>query len=275
MVALLIVGLVNPARAQTADSTRVGGFPSKQFMANDETARWLAQYDAVAWVTSDLVTALPKDEFQRLGQEWFCFENSGTWHAVYGRYDTLTDRYAIGVHYRSDGSRFVRTTDAVDTTAMLELARAVHFAEGRSEPAIGNRVRYNVYVRRLGDRRLEVWLLPAWQPNGVLLYGVELRQTLDSSGRALVDSAYMIGGLRGIRPDTTRTLNIVDDQHEVPTVGETFFAWAYHKYFAHIRIFSRGFVTELAIDPTTKKPLAWLHAARHSTPDSGSGPNAH
>ena len=266
-IALLVVATAPPLEAQAADTARVGGFLVHQFQANDTVARWLVGYDAVAWVTSDLAMKLPADDQKRLGNEWFCFKQFDIWHAVYGRYDSLADRYDLVAHYQETGNGFVVSGSPVDTSRMLDFARALHTTQAHRPSAVRPPVRYNQYIRRLADDRIEVSLLPAWQPNGVIAYGADFRQTLDSTGRTLLDSAYTVDRLRGIRPDTTLAFEMWDEQHEVPTVDDLFFVYAYHKYFASITIFNRRFLSRFLIESSPEQAF-WLHVIRRSAPDS-------
>jgi len=101
----------------------------------------------------------------------------------------------------------------------------------------------------------------------VIAYGADFRQTLDSTGRTLLDSAYTVDRLRGIRPDTTLAFEMWDEQHEVPTVDDLFFVYAYHKYFASITIFNRRFLSRFLIESSPEQAF-WLHVIRRSAPDS-------
>jgi hypothetical protein len=59
----------------------------ERLTTNESTARWLHSYDWCAWVSSDALLAMPSDELEELGSEWFCLDLDDRWHAVYGRYD--------------------------------------------------------------------------------------------------------------------------------------------------------------------------------------------
>jgi hypothetical protein len=265
-----IAAAISPADAQVADTTRPGGFFVHQFLVNEKVARWLVAYDMVAWVTSDLTVKLPAADQKRLGSEWFCFDQSGVWHAAYGRYDSSTDRFDLVAHYMETGGHVALSNAPVDSSMALEFARALHTAQTHPPSAVRKQIRYNQYIRRLPDSRIEIWLLPAWQPNGVMVYGADFRQTFDSSGHTLVDSAYRVEQLRFIRPDTSITLDMASEHSEVPGVGDLFFVYAYHKYFARIVIYTQDFLSTLPFD-TTGKPIAWVHARRRRGTDSTAG----
>jgi len=83
LVALLFVfahGVFAIAHASQSE------FDIDDFNKKFEIVQWLVAYDTVAWKTTDLMLASDKSDVARLGKEWFCFQdNSGIWHAVYGR----------------------------------------------------------------------------------------------------------------------------------------------------------------------------------------------
>jgi hypothetical protein len=61
-------------------------FDNAEFSKKLDTVQWLLEYDNVAWKTTDVVMALPKEQLSGLGQEWFCFQDKNKlWHAVYGK----------------------------------------------------------------------------------------------------------------------------------------------------------------------------------------------
>ncbi len=196
-----------PLAAQPAGA-RVGSFAAERFRANVAVAEWMLRYDRCAWVTSDSIpAALTRAEQQRLGPEWFCFEADGHWHAVYGRYDAAADRYDAVVHFRqaAPGGGFTRTGDTVATALTLPYARALHAAAARVPAEVrATGARFNSFVRLGPGGAPEVWLLPAWQPNGWLLYGAEFRYAFDRDGRALRDSTARVAPLRGMPSDTAR-----------------------------------------------------------------------
>ncbi|HEY0428348.1 MAG TPA: hypothetical protein VGC76_11240, partial [Pyrinomonadaceae bacterium] len=78
-------------------------FDINDFNNKFETAQWLAEYDDVAWKTSDVVMTQDKKELERLGKEWFCFKDKNNlWHAVYGKYEN--EKYDLVFHFTMDNS---------------------------------------------------------------------------------------------------------------------------------------------------------------------------
>ena len=256
------------AGAQPTPSARPypAGFPVDSFQTHERVAVWMAAYDRCAWVTSDsLVAQATPAEQRRLGAEWFCYESGGRWNAVYGRYDAKTDTFDPVVQYADTGSgKFVRRPVAPPPDA-LPIARALASSvERMPHAAATGHVRYNTFVQR-GASGPEVWLLPAWQPNGVLVWGVELRYAFDPGGRTVRDSTVVLAPLRGVRPDSTMDLRIDSSSPDVPTVGETFFMVRYHGLFHGVRVYTRRFTTTLFDRNGTK---AWITAVRDTAPAS-------
>ena len=243
---------------------RLGGFPAAAFGEVVEAAEWMAQYDRVAWISSDMVMAevarMSEDDRRRLGTEWFCFERDSVWHAVYGRWDEGAGRYDAVLHFVARrGRRIERSDEPVDAALATRYGRAIHVADERVPSAIReSHARFNTYVRPRADGALDVWLIPAWQPDGVIVYGAELRYGVRDDG-TVADSAVIVGALRAVRPDSTARLVLDNREREVPTVGQTLFLLLYRRYFGGVSVRSRDYVSTLVRTPDGE---AWLHAHR-------------
>lgn len=249
-------------------------FPAAQFDSLDRIAFYLWQYDSFAWATSDKLAAeaatLGKAKTDRLGSEWFCFKQDSVWHAVYGRYDPKTDTYDAAVHYVSAaGNQIVRADTPFDAGLSNRFGRAIYMTAQRlSQSLRESNIRFNSYVRERADNGIDVWLVPAWQSNGWILYGVEFQYTLDREGRTVRDSVVRLGNIKGARPDSTATVQLVHaDAPGIPTVAELLFIHLYTKYFAHVRVITRDWVSEL-FQPRGGQ-AAWIHALREASPSTG------
>jgi hypothetical protein len=249
-------------------------FPSERFELISRAASYLAAYDRVAWVTTDSLVALVRQDTtlgRDLGAEWFAYEQDSTWHAVYGRYDRAADRYVQVAHFAAaPQAPFRRQLAAADSVLARRYGRALALTMARL-PAVAReaRARFNAYVRPTQGGGLELWYLPAWQPNGWLIHGMEFYYRVDSSGHHVVDSSAVVTTLRGSPPDTTKVLDIFNDQRELPTVGQAFFALYYGRYFKAVYIRSRDFVSTFL---NTNGTQAWIHALRQA-PDTAKGPS--
>jgi hypothetical protein len=255
-----------PPAAAAAPRARSGAdFPAERFDPIARTALYLAAYDQVAWVTSDSVLALvTADSTLRrdLGTEWFAYEQDSTWHAVYGRYDKASDRYVQVVHYAAVArGAFRRQAMPADSLLARRYGRALALTDARlPAAAVRSGARFNTYVRPIPGGGLELWYLPAWQPNGWLIHGMEFYYRVDSTGTRITDSSAVVSPLRGSRPDTTKVLNIANEERELPTVGQAFFALYYGRYFDRVYIRSRDFVSTFV---NRGESRVWLHALKH------------
>jgi hypothetical protein len=235
------------------------GFPYDAFVANEATARWIASYDRVAWVTTDSLRLLPDSARAGIGPEWLCLQDSSRWHAVYGQYDSTAQRYHVGVHYVVQDSMVRLTREPLDTAEAAVLARGLVVTLPRVRPIVPRNLMYNRYVRRLPTRQVEVWYLPAWQPNGWLIEGAELRYVLDSTAGRVVDSTVWIGRFTAWAPDTGLTIHINDRSREAAGVGPLFVLLAYGWAFKEVYIETRRFRSMLYRGP---RGPAWIHALR-------------
>ena len=267
-VAMTIVALAwgNTASAQ---ATTEPVFPRAAFDSVARTAAWLARYDRVAWETSALVTAavphLPPEQVERIGAEWFCFERDSTWHAVYGRYDAGRRRYDVVLHYSGrPGAGFAADRTPLDTALTARYGRALQMTRARlPEDVRDEGIQLTTFVRPRPDGALDVWYLPAFQPDGWAVYGIELRYVLDRSARRVTDSALVIGTLRGSLLDSTVTIEIDNERNAMPTVGEAFFAMLYASRFDAVAILNRDFISEFAAVDGTR---AWVHERKERPP---------
>ena len=266
IAASLLVGVNAAAQPRPTSGAE---FPAARFDSLDRIAFYLWQYDSFAWATSDTlsshVTELGNDLIGRLGEEWFCFKRDSTWHAVYGKYDPATDRYDAVLHYVSAGSNgIVRTSESVDSNMANRFGRALSITRAHLPSALQqSNIRFNSYLREREDGRVDVWYIPAWQQNGWILYGAEFQYTLDETARTVTDSIVRLGNIKGMRPDTTATLHLVhEDSPGIATVAELLFIRLYTRHFAHVRVITRDWSTELFKGP----PQAWIHALREARP---------
>ena len=261
--------LVASLPACTHSQSERAGFPEAEFRSVERVARWMQRYDRCARATNALLLArATAEERARLGADWFCYEQGGLWHALYGSYDERADRYEVVLHYRqaaaggadTAGTQFVATAEPADTALVLPLARALHASREHVPQRVeASRARFDRFARRDSTGAVDVWYLPARQANGWLLYGVELRYRFGRDGRDLLDSTVVLAALRGGPPDPSRELTIDDTAHVVPTVGETFFVLAHHADFKRVTVANRDFVTALADAPGDS---AWVHTPR-------------
>jgi hypothetical protein len=111
-------------------------FDIADFNAKFETAKWLVNYDAVAWKTSDIVMAADKTELAKLGREWFGFQdNKKIWHAVYGKLGN--GKYDSVFHYVVDSKgKINRSPEKIDQQFLDFHAGAISTAAAQLQSKI-------------------------------------------------------------------------------------------------------------------------------------------
>ena len=222
-------------------------------------ANWLCLYDIFAWWTSDSVMASNPEEINKLGGEWFCFEtNDRNWHAVYGKYED--NKMNIVFHYLVDTTYSVsRIYETIDTAFLNTHARALMIAQ---EQITGIKdsinLRFNQYIKQNEDKTFTVWIFPAFQPNGLAVYGGEFIYKIDKTGtKILEDNSYYQGQFRGFKVDESREIWLNYTELEKPTIGNVFFIWYYKKYFTHINLDNKNHITTAFKDEDEN--YSWVH----------------
>ncbi len=248
---LLFIGLTTLTYGQN--------FDIEDFNKKMEIAEWLYEYDMIAWRTSDSVMAQDKKELERLGSDWFCFKKNDTWHAVYGKYEN--NQFDLVFHFKVDNGNVSKTTENVDTTLLHRYSKALHTASGQITALKDTiNLRFNQYIKENDDSTFSVWILPAFQPNSVAVYGGEFIYTIDKMGtKVLKDDSYFQGQFLGFKVDNPREIWINYRETQKPTLGAVFFAWYYKSYFTKIVIDnSKSISTPFKSDNS----WTWIHAEK-------------
>ena len=250
---LALPGIVRQTTAQTVP------FPYVEFQKRDSIARSLLRYDACGWRASDAVLQSDSATLHRLGPEWLCYFEKGRWDAVFGRFDSTTDSYQIVLHYVLRDTVPTTTIEPLDTAGVTARARAIHHAAALLPNAFtSSGIRFNPYV--VSDTTgLEVWVLPAWQPNGAAVFGGEAEYTFDPSGHDLRGSRVLPGPLRWYRPDSTVAFRLDSNAPDVPTVGDLFYFYLVRRYFKSVRIQTPKYSSSLV---RTDSGEIWVHVVR-------------
>jgi len=256
ILALLFIGLTTLTYGQKPKGLN---FDIADFNKKMEVAEWLYDYDMIAWSTSDSVMTQDPKDIERLGSDWFCFKENDTWHAVYGKYEN--NQFDLVFHFKVDNGQVSKTCETVDTTLLHRYSRALQTA-ARQITALKDTInlRFNQYIRENDDKTLSVWILPAFQPNSVAVYGGEFIYTIDVTGtKVLTDNSYYQGQFRGFKVDNPREIWLNYRETEKPTLGAVFFAWYYKSYFTKIVIDnSQSVSTPIKSDNS----WTWIHAEK-------------
>lgn len=213
-------------------------FDVADFNKKFKVVEWLVEYDKVAWKTSDVVMTQSEAELAKLGREWFAFQDkAGLWHAVYGRLEN--DKYSLVFHFTMDDDAITKSTATVDA----EFAQLHAKALATANRALGEKLKdrgaptFNQYIKQNPDKSFTVWLMPAFQPDGMAVYGGEATYEIDRTGENITsESSYFQEGFRGFQTGRPREIWLSYKELEKPTLGAIFFVWYYKDYFTKIVI---------------------------------------
>ncbi len=238
-------------------------FDNEKFNENFEIAQWLYDYDAVAWWTSDSVLTGSKDELDRIGTEWFCYQDDkNNWHAAYGKFEN--NKYDLVFHYIIDAEyNFTLSKEKIDTTLLNSHSRALINANKRLKSKYGKKIniRLNQFIKRNSDNTLSVWLIPAFQITGEAVYGGEFHYIYNEYGNDLLaQNNYKQSAFKAFNIDnkeTDITLNYRDK--EVPTLGSIYFAWYYKKKFNSISIDCKESISTILFEDGS---YSWVHSLK-------------
>ena len=182
------------------------------------------------------------------------------WHAVYGKYEN--NKFDLVFHYKVyNKGKITRTSDKVDTTLLNKFSRALQTANNQLTSLKDTvNIQFNQYIKENNDKTLSVWILPAFQPNSVAVYGGEFIYTIDPTGNTVLkDDSYFQGKFRGFKVDNPREIWLNYQETDKPTLGAVFFAWYYKSYFSKIIIDnSKSISTPIK----SGNNWTWLHAEK-------------
>jgi hypothetical protein len=199
---------------------------------NIRTARWMLAYDRVAWETTDLLLKEDKETLRHISPVWFCIERDGDWYAVYGTYNAGS--YDIAVCYRKEPGGRLTKVHPPTFGDKDRFARAIDLTLPEiRETTRRTTVRFNDYVRAEGDL-IEVYYVPALQPDGKLAYGVQHTYLVDSTGGILVSHIQHGQALIGVFPSRKRSVTLEIPECAVPTPQALFTMMSYREQFAAV-----------------------------------------
>ncbi|MCU0254086.1 MAG: hypothetical protein MUE47_06050 [Acidobacteria bacterium] len=255
----LVVGLYG--QAQTTEAPVESDFPIAEFREREETAEWLLRYDWAAWKSSDVVMSSPKSEREKLGPGWYCCEEGRTWDCYYGKYDFTADRFDVVIHLQSKNrSEFVRVPAEPAPEDATTFARAVLVSLAAAPKEVQSAgFRFNSYIRRTGAGEIEVWLLPAGQPDGTLFYGGDFCQTLDATGTRILATTFAFNGFRGVKANRELELFLENESDDIATVGSIFFILQFGEQFKSVTVVGRKYLSRLV---KAEREESWVHAER-------------
>ena len=263
-LALAVFAFASLGLAQNSKTGKLN-FDIADFNKKAEVAEWLVRYDAVAWKTSDVVAAQDKKDLARLGKEWFCFQDkTGVWHAVYGKYEN--GKFDLVFHFTMDDKSNVKRADEKpDAEFLNSYARALVAANNQVTVALKGAAHplFNQYVKQNADKTFTVWILPAFQPDGLAVYGGEFVYTISAAGdKILKDESYLQSGFRGFKTSAPREIWLNYRELEKPPLGAVFFVLYYKDYFTKIFIDNAKSTSSIVQD--ANKNYLWVHVEKEA-----------
>lgn len=262
----LVLCLLVFAGTVASQAAKQPPFDTADFTKKFETVQWLVEYDNVAWKTTDVVMALPKEQLSGLGQEWFCFQDKNKlWHAVYGKLNG--EKYEIAFHYEMDSSEKIKpSTQKLDPEFLNRHAIALRTGREKLTATIPpGSPTFNQYIRQNPDKTFSVWLFPAFQPNRLAPYGGEAIYTIDATGtKILKDESYYQVAFRAFKTEPPREIYLDYRETTKPSLGAIFFVWYYKDYFTKISIENEN-MTSTAVK--NGNSYTWVHVVRDDDDD--------
>ena len=241
--------------------SKAQNFDIEDFNKKAHLAEWLYEYDMIAWWTSDSVMTEEKSEIAQLGSEWFCYKDEkNIWHAFYGKDENGVFKTVF--QYEIDSTNTVRKSNSkTDTTILNSYSRALVNSVKQIEDLKDSvNLRFNKYLRRNTNNEIEVFILPAFQPNGTAVFGGEFHFTFNSTGNKLISSEeYYQGSFRGFKVGEPREIWLNYTDVEKPTLGSVFFVWYYKKYFTKINIETSSNISTVFESDGT---YTWIHVEK-------------
>ncbi len=217
----------------------------------------------VAWWTSDSVLTENDSIKKQLSTIWFCFENNGIFHAIYGHYDSLLNNYAIAIHYKVDSTgKVFKVLENVDSIISNPFARALKTSAKASDSILSpvfkkTGIRFNQYVKKEKDGNIRTWFLPSMLENEAL-YGIDLSYLISANGDSVISAEIHNDGLRYFKIGPKKEIQLSNESNEMPTIGNLFFAIQFRNHFKSIQIRNKASISEMVYSKATKD-WAWLH----------------
>ena len=237
VILLTILGL-NLIQAQNFDMV--------DFNEKTRTAEWLLTYDLMAWYSTDTLMTKSQEKLEKLGREWFCFQDStNTWHSIYGKYEN--GKYNQIFHFIvKSQTEVIETNEQLDPVFLNKYGRALSRAfEELKLISDSTSVQFNHYIKENNRGNFDVFVFPATQPNGTALYGGEFIYEISPNNKIVKDKSYYKGKFLGFKIDEPREIWLNYREKKKPTLGSVFFVWYYQNYFTQIYIDNKTSFTTL------------------------------
>jgi|SRR5690554_450680 len=221
-------------------------FDMKDFNEKTQTAEWLLDYDLVAWYSTDSLRTKDPEKLSKLGREWFCFQDSeNIWHSIYGKFEN--GKYNQVFHFIvKSQSEVTETDEQIDPIFLNRHGQALSTAFSEMKPiSDSTSVRFNHYIKENDKGNLDVYIFPAFQPNGTAVFGGEFIYEISPKSKIIKDESYYKGEFLGFKTEEPREIWLDYTNLKKPTLGSVFFTWYYKDYFTRINIDNKTSFTTL------------------------------
>lgn len=240
-------------------------FDMIQFNERYQIAMYLFQYDMAAWWSTDSVMKEPDSVKNKLGKEWFCIKIQNDWHAVYGRYDTITHSYVQILHYRiTKNGNALKTNQILDPILSNTAARSIHTCLKESDSLISYyrsfNVNFNTYYEKDSLGNNHIWLLPGRNDERAP-YGIDVSYELSPSGDSILYKEINGQKLKYYVPSKKEEAILGNDYSDIPTLGNIFYVLHYHDDFKRVVILNKKWASSLIVNPKTAD-FSWIHVLR-------------
>lgn len=243
-------------------SLRAQKIDIKDFYEKSAIAEWLVNYDKAAWWSTDSLMTKDKSRIERLGKEWFCFQDStNTWHSVYGKYENGVYDQVFHFVVKSQ-SEVKESAEVLDQNFLAAHAKALNRAfQAADSITSSSGIAFNNYIRKKENGNFEVYIFPAFQTNGVAVYGGEFVYEISPDNEIVKDNSYYQGQFRGFKSNPPREIWLNYRELDQPSLGAVFFAWYYKPYFTKIHIDTKK---SISLPMQDSDRWIWVHSEKEN-----------
>lgn len=191
VLCLLIVGV---SAGLLGQSQQVNPPSDEDLAAISARGRALAEYDAAAWHSSDVVAPLKPS--QETVQLYVARKTARGWVVMWGRFNETKTKFLIVYEAQEGGSptdyKVIQHDPPLeDGDVYLRAAKAHELAtadfRGRAHPSRP----YNVSVLPAAQGAWYVYFIPSQTDDRILPYGADLRYTVSASGETITETRQM------------------------------------------------------------------------------------
>ncbi len=157
-------------------------------------------------------------------------------------------------------SEVTETNEQIDQTFLNKHGQALSRAFKEMKPISDlTSLRFNHYIKENKKENLDVYIFPAFQPNGTAVYGGEFVYEVSPENQIVKDESYYQGQFLGFKTGEPREIWLNYREKVKPTLGTIFFALYYKDYFTKIIIDNK---TSFSTPFNGGKSYTWIHVLK-------------